>query len=83
MKYIPVSYYVNQDIRISNRDPENRFGTNRYWVVSVHGSNVLNKDCELEHEPLPSSRDEAFISRTRFSLEEAEALVERFLKVQR
>lgn len=42
------------------------------------GSFVLNRDLDWEHEPLPSSRDEAFFTRCRYStFEEALAMVER------
>lgn len=40
------------------------------WAVR-EGASVVNRDGEREHEPLPSSRDEAFIARTRFGLAEA------------
>lgn len=35
------------------------------WAV-CNGGNVLNKSGEWEYEPLPSSRDDAFMERTRF-----------------
>ena len=40
------------------------------WAVREMAS-VVNRDGEREHEPMPSSRDEAFIARTRFGLAEA------------
>jgi hypothetical protein len=40
------------------------------WAVRQGGS-VVNRDGEREPEPMPSSRDEAFIARTRFTLPEA------------
>jgi hypothetical protein len=40
------------------------------WAV-CEGTYVVNRDGEREHEPMPSSRDEAFIARTRFTLAEA------------
>lgn len=40
------------------------------WAVCERGT-VVNRDGEREHEPMPSSRDEAFIARTRFGLAEA------------
>lgn len=40
------------------------------WAVTYAGS-TINKDGEWEYEPLPSSRSEAYMSRTRFPLEEA------------
>jgi len=40
------------------------------WAVR-EGASVVNRDGEREHEPMPSSRDDAFIARTRFGLAEA------------
>ncbi len=40
------------------------------WCV-CDGSLCLNRDGEWEYEPLPSNRDDAFIARTRYSLDEA------------
>ena len=40
------------------------------WAV-CEGTYVVNRDGEREPEPMPSSRDEAFIARTRFTLAEA------------
>lgn len=40
------------------------------WAV-FDGCCVLNRSGEWEHEPLPSSRQDDFIARTRFSFEEA------------
>lgn len=40
------------------------------WAV-CEGASVVNRDGGWEHDPVQSSRDEAFISRTRFSLAEA------------
>ena len=41
------------------------------WAVLEDSSYCLNRDGEFEYEPLPSSRDEAFLKRCRFSLQEA------------
>ena len=35
------------------------------WAVR-HGADVLNVDGEWEYEPMPSSRDDAFLARCRF-----------------
>ena len=42
----------------------------RRWAV-VRGGSVLNKDGDWEYEPMPSSRDEAFLSRCRYTTLEA------------
>lgn len=41
------------------------------WAVLEDSSYCLNRDGEFEYEPLPSSRDEGFLKRCRFSLREA------------
>jgi len=59
------SYLVDaeRDIRVERRGPAT-------WAVCER-STVVNRDGEREHEPMPSSRDEEFIARTRFGLPEA------------
>jgi hypothetical protein len=49
------------------------------WAIS-DGVFVLNTDMEWEHEPMPSSRTEDFLSRTRFTFGEARVLVGKFLE---
>jgi hypothetical protein len=45
-------------------------GGKKKWAIVDNG--VLNKKGDWEYEPLPSSRDDAFLERTRFdSIEEA------------
>lgn len=41
------------------------------WAIRRGGHSVLNHDGEWEPEPLPSSRDEAFFTRCRWTLAEA------------
>ncbi len=48
------------------------------WTVSYNGT-VLNRFGQMEYEPLPSSRTDEFIERTRYSLEEAERLARTFI----
>lgn len=43
------------------------------WAV-VHGGFVLGKDGDWEYEPRPSSRDDHFYERFRFTEEEAKRL---------
>lgn len=52
-----------RDLSLERRGPD-------AWAVR-DGASVINRDGEREHEPMPSSRDEAFIARTRFGLAEA------------
>jgi hypothetical protein len=53
----------NRDVRVEYR------GTG-LWAVVDGGSN-LNRDGQWEYEPLPSSRDPAFFTRCRFTLDQA------------
>jgi len=49
------------------------------WAVRISG-NVLGKDGELEYEPTPSSRDDAFYAEYRFAtLDDSWAAAERFI----
>lgn len=51
--------------------------TNRdAYAVCILGG-VVNRDGDLEYEPLPSSRDDAFIARCRFPRDTAVAIAER------
>jgi len=60
---IPTSYRLeNSEVSIECR---NQIKGNTKWVVAFRGE-VLNKNREWEYEPLPSSRDDNFIERTRF-----------------
>jgi hypothetical protein len=52
-----------REIRVERRGPE-------AWAVREMAS-VVNRDGTREPEPMPSSRDENFIARTRFPLAEA------------
>lgn len=51
------------DLRIERRGAD-------VWAVCM-GAGVVNRDLNRELEPTPSSRDKAFIERTRFSLKDA------------
>jgi hypothetical protein len=53
----------NRDLRIEWR------GTG-LWAVKENGS-CLNRDMQWEYEPQPSSRDQAFFDRCRFTLDQA------------
>lgn len=56
--------YCSTEITVETR------GAGR-WVVS-NGSSVWNRDGQWEYEPLPSSRDDEFLRRTRYAnLEDA------------
>lgn len=58
-------------------------GTPIAWAVRESGS-VLNKNGQWEHEPLPSSRCDAFLERTRWptALEAAEAAAKLYVTNQ-
>lgn len=53
----------DSDLRVERRGLE-------AWEV-CEGVSVVNRDGERENQPMPSSRDDAFIARTRFGLAEA------------
>lgn len=46
------------------------------WAVTDGGGSVYNTDGVFEYEPLPSSRDEEFYARTRFTLKKAMEIAE-------
>jgi len=52
-------------------------GTNQ-WVI-LYGCSILNANGGWEFEPLPSNRDEEFIARTRFTLDEALGRAEAYI----
>ena len=61
---IACSYrFPGSDIRVEFR------GDNR-WAITRDGS-CLNRLGEWEYEPLPSSRDEEYLGRNRYSRDEA------------
>lgn len=62
-------------------DVELRDRAGDLWAVVVDGGHVLNASGGTEHEPLPSSRDDAFLARTRFPLDDAIALAEAFIGI--
>lgn len=78
MKLTPVKYATShEDFFIELRNSEKN-----HWAVIRHGL-VLNKDLQMEYEPLPSSRDEEFFQRCRFnSPEEASEYLQKFLEVE-
>lgn len=47
------------------------------WCVSVFGT-VVDRDLKRCYEPMPSSRTEEFIAATRFTLEEAFDIAQRY-----
>lgn len=48
------------------------------WAIVAMKGNVVRRDGLIEAEPLPSSRSDAFIARTRFTLEEAVEICDRY-----
>lgn len=55
---------------------------NDLWVVVFSGS-VLNSDGLLEFEPSPSNREDDFLSRTRFSRDEALDRAKKFIALHK
>ena len=52
-------------------------GSGKY-IITPDRHDVINRDGEVEWEPSPSNRDDDFIERTRFELEEALTIAERY-----
>lgn len=65
------------EVRIEGRQREPGNPTPIKWAVVLDQNRVLNQDGEWEYEPLPSSRSDEFLARTRWdSAEAALAFVE-------
>lgn len=58
------AFRIDREITVEKRGDDQ-------WCVAIAGGSVLNGQNEEEYEPNPSSRTDAFIARTRFSLPEA------------
>jgi hypothetical protein len=57
---------LNRTVQICMRDPKQNL-----WAIVVDGSGVLTSEGEVEYEPMPSSRDDEFLQRSRFTQNEA------------
>lgn len=64
-------FRFSEDLTIEKRGPDS-------WCVAAGSSVCINDALEKEYEPMPSWRSEDFIKRTRFSLEKAFELAERY-----
>lgn len=78
----PVKYYVREDVYLENRDPEGRFPKKGSWAITVRMTFCVNKALELEWEPMPSGRDDAFLERCRFTFEDAIKYLENYIKME-
>ena len=74
-----VKYYFGNDVYIEDRDPDLLFPNRSSWAIVVNGR-CLNRVGEREIEPRPSSRNEAFFDRCRYSFAEAVGAAEAYLK---
>lgn len=63
-------FQVAEDIAVEKR------GENA-WCVSVYGT-VVDRDLNRHYEPSPSNRTDEFIAATRFTLEEAFNIAQRY-----
>lgn len=73
MEVVVVAYAVRDNPIVTI---ENTYrGDEDKWAIRQHGQ-CLNKSMEWEYEPQPSSRDEEFFARCRFSLDEAKKMLE-------
>ncbi len=66
----------DRDIRVTMRMSQD--GTHR-WAV-FNGSSCLNTLGEWEYEPMPSSREEEYLERTRYTKDEALRLAQNWIK---
>lgn len=74
--FAPAKYYLEDSVKVSPSSPvyiESKDLEGKLWSI-YHGKSVINSDYEREWEPLPSSRSEDFLKRTRFSRHEAERI---------
>ncbi len=63
-------FQLNEDVAIEKRGEDK-------WCVNIFGS-VLDCDLNRYYEPMPSNRTDEFINMTRFSLEEAFDIANRY-----
>ena len=50
------------------------------YAVQSRGGLTIDKNLEFDYEPLPSSRTDAFIKRTRFKYEKALEIAKKYLE---
>jgi hypothetical protein len=62
-----VVYQVTRSIRLENRDPNSDTSDWETWAICRNGC-TFGADGEWELEPQPSSRDEDYLYRHRYSL---------------
>jgi hypothetical protein len=79
MNFVPIRYRIEPfkyEIEIVLKDDS---GPESLWRWAVQKTDktflCLNRDLEWEYQPQPSSRDEAFLKRCRFTLNEAKGIV--------
>lgn len=65
---------MGERIAVVLRDDRSKKMDDWKWSVTRHTGSVLNRDGEWEYEPVPSSRDDGFLARTRYSLSEAQEM---------
>ena len=65
---LATEFRLNDDLLIKWR------GHDR-WAITDRFQNVMLRNGEWEHEPMPSNRSEEFLERTRFTLDEAFEIV--------
>jgi hypothetical protein len=63
-------YFVTPEISLEDRDPEGRHPERGGWAITRAGS-CFNREGEWEWEPLPSSRDDEYLMRNRYTFVEA------------
>lgn len=69
-----VRFQVGEDVFVEKRGED-------AWCVSAFGGTVVDRDLQRHYEPMSSNRTEEFIAATRFSIEEAFDIAERYDKL--
>jgi len=69
---LATEFRISDDISINSRS---RRGDNIWAIMDITGSRY-NRNHKWEHEPLPSSRDDEFIARTTYTLQDAFRIVD-------
>ena len=69
-----ISFHISEDVYLEKRGEG-------IWCVRVFGGTVVDRDLNRHYEPMPSNRSEEFISSTRFTLDEAFQIANRYIEL--
>jgi len=68
-------YYNNIKIFLTRCDMENDS-----WSINQGGNACYSREGYWEYSPLPSNRDESFLTRCRYTLKEAKVIAKELVK---